>query len=108
MRALVDQPDWPVLQERAFPAATKHGSWRGEGRLHPAADGEIVETDIVVTALDNEPSPCFAIVQRDIGDRKRFEEALRQSNEELQQFAYVVSHDLQEPLRTIASYTQFR
>jgi light-regulated signal transduction histidine kinase (bacteriophytochrome) len=38
---------------------------------------------------------------QEIAERKRAEQALRQANEELRQFAYVAAHDLQEPLRNV-------
>jgi signal transduction histidine kinase len=45
-------------------------------------------------------------IRDQLAERLRVEEELRHSNEDLQQFAYVASHDLQEPLRQVTSYMQ--
>jgi PAS domain S-box-containing protein len=42
----------------------------------------------------------------DVTERKRVDDDLRRSNADLEQFAYIASHDLQEPLRMVSNYTE--
>lgn len=50
--------------------------------------------------------PAILLAIEDITNESRAKQALLRSNDDLQRFASVVSHDLQEPLPTVGSYTQ--
>jgi two-component system CheB/CheR fusion protein len=63
---------------------------------------------VIVEILSNiytvKDRPLIQINLRDVTDKRQYEENLRRSNLDLQQFAFAASHDLQEPLRTITSF----
>jgi PAS domain S-box-containing protein len=88
------------------------GSWKGEV-IHRCKDGRRVPVLASVRLLrDGTSQPIGAVsVNRDITERKKMEEALRQSNAELQArnveldaFAHTVAHDIKNPLHLILGY----
>ena len=84
--------------------ARENGSTRFEW-MHKKMDGDNFWVDVYITLIFLDGKEVLLVSWRDMTEFKKLEDNLRRSNKELEQFAYITSHDLQEPLRSIGGFT---
>lgn len=98
-----------LIREAVETGRAVHEGWRVR------KDSTVFWCSSVITALHDSDNNIvgFTKVTRDLTEKKLIEDRLRQynkeleaKNRELEQFAYIASHDLQEPLRKIQTFTE--
>ena len=113
---IASHPFWSAYKDLAeshgfrscwsLPIVASNGGVLGTFAVYYSRPGPADPEDIEAVKLMVHNAAIVIERNREIEDRVAVEEALRTSNRELEQFAYISSHDLKEPLRKIATYSQ--
>jgi PAS domain S-box-containing protein len=92
----------------AFGREARPARMMAAGRVVQAqrADGEVFPVEASISVAREEGRRLFTVILRDVTERQRHLDALTRSNLELQQFAFVASHDLRTPMRSVMGYLE--
>ena len=105
-KKLCDHTDHEVRQnirEIAIPIAIENGLWEGESRMRDSAGREIYTSQVIIAHRGADGKiDCFSTIIRDISNRVRAEQALRESQEELRQVSRLLVSIQEDERRRIA------
>ncbi len=75
--------------------------------IHQRKNGSYYPVEILLQIYSVPEKPIYYAITNDITDRKRIDKELLEKNTELEQFIYMISHDLKSPLVTVKTFLSY-